>query len=90
MLDHHRLAEQPLHVRLDPARHHIGAATGRKPEDEADRLGGERLRGGGLRRKAKRQREKPETKPRHIPSRFPLSGGRRNDSEGAANRVPSR
>ena len=38
VLDDDRLAELPFHVRLDRARHHVGAAAGRKSEKEANRL----------------------------------------------------
>ncbi len=44
---------------------------GANPRMKRIGLVGNGLRGGGLRHKAKRQHEKPETKLRHVPSRFP-------------------
>ena len=60
VLDEDRGAEVFTHLLGDQARHDIGGAAGRQPDQEADRLAGEILRMGRSRRRGEHDRARDE------------------------------
>jgi hypothetical protein len=61
VLDEDRGAEVFTHLLGDQARHDIGGAAGRQPDQEADRLAGEVLRMGRSRRRGEHDRARDES-----------------------------